>query len=363
MAVRIFAVGVLSTAAALYEAPCDILSKGGTPCVAAHSTTRQLVGPYGGPLYQVKRESDGATKDIFLVADGSLADAAAQDDFCANISCTIVRIYDQSPNGNDLTPAPGGGANKNPDRGVNASADRVYLKDQKTGLVRAVYGAKFEGQMGYRNDNTKNIAVNNDPETMYWVVSGRHYNDLCCFDYGNAETNNLDDGEGTMEALYWGASHGWGDGAGSPPWVSADLENGIWAGREKVTPTNTRIDADFVLGMLKGGAENHFALKGADANSPTLLTLYDGARPANPAYEVMKKQGAIILGIGGDNSNGGIGTFYEGVMTAGWSLEATDAGVHANVVASGYRLSQATNGKFLGLPVKNGSSANVALLV
>ena len=31
----------------------------------------------------------------------------------------------------------------------------------------------------------------------------------------------------------------------------------------------------------------------------------------------MKKQGAIILGTGGDNSNGADGTFYEGVMTSG----------------------------------------------
>ena len=34
----------------------------------------------------------------------------------------------------------------------------------------------------------------------------------------------------------------------------------------------------------------------------------------------MKKQGAIILGIGGDNSNGSAGTFYEGVMTTGVRL-------------------------------------------
>ena len=28
-----------------------------------------------------------------------------------------------------------------------------------------------------------------------------------------------------------------------------------------------------------------------------------------PGYEVMSKQGSIILGIGGDTSDGGIGTF------------------------------------------------------
>jgi hypothetical protein len=29
----------------------------------------------------------------------------------------------------------------------------------------------------------------------------------------------------------------------------------------------------------------------------------------------MKKEGAIILGVGGDNSDGGVGTFLEGVIT------------------------------------------------
>ena len=50
----------------------------------------------------------------------------------------------------------------------------------------------------------------------------------------------------------------------------------------------------------------------------------------------MKKQGAIILGIGGDNSNGAIGTFYEGVMVQGYSSNSTDPLVQANIVAVGY---------------------------
>jgi len=50
----------------------------------------------------------------------------------------------------------------------------------------------------------------------------------------------------------------------------------------------------------------------------------------------MKKQGAIILGIGGDNSNGSTGSFYEGVMTQGFATKATDDAVQANIVAAGY---------------------------
>ena len=45
---------------------------------------------------------------------------------------------------------------------------------------------------------------------------------------------------------------------------------------------------------------------------------------------------AIVLGIGGDNSDFGIGTFYEGAMTANYTTDATDNAVHANIVAAGY---------------------------
>ena len=49
-----------------------------------------------------------------------------------------------------------------------------------------------------------------------------------------------------------------------------------------------------------------------------------------------RPQGAIILGIGGDTSDGGVGAFYEGVMTAGYSSEEADAAVQANIAAVRY---------------------------
>src|SRR5262249_53555830 len=54
----------------------------------------------------------------------------------------------------------------------------------------------------------------------------------------------------------------------------------------------------------------------------------------------MRKQGAILLGNGGDNSVGSQGTFYEGAMTAGGTFpsDATDQLVHANVVAARYEV-------------------------
>jgi hypothetical protein len=64
--------------------------------------------------------------------------------------------------------------------------------------------------------------------------------------------------------------------------------------------------------------------------------MYDGARPTSAGYNPMKKQGAIILGIGGDNSNSAVGTFFEGCMTSGNPPDATDEAVQANIVAAGY---------------------------
>ena len=53
-------------------------------------------------------------------------------------------------------------------------------------------------------------------------------------------------------------------------------------------------------------------------------------------YTPMKKQGAIVLGMGGDNSDFGVGTFYEGAMTANYTSDATDKAVHANILEAGY---------------------------
>lgn len=114
------------------------------------------------------------------------------------------------------------------------------------------------------------------------------------------------------------------------------MESGVWAGKDYyVNPSNTAITSNFVTAMLKGKSGGTFTLKGGDANKAgALKTVYDGARPPN--YTPMKKLGAIVLGIGGDNSDFGIGTFYEGALTANCTSDATDAAVHANIVAAGY---------------------------
>ncbi len=84
-------------------------ASGGTPCVAAHSTTRALYSAYDGRLYQVERASDGGTREPPVLSTGGYADAAAQDSFCAATSCLFTVVYDQPGQGNHLTQAPPGG--------------------------------------------------------------------------------------------------------------------------------------------------------------------------------------------------------------------------------------------------------------
>jgi non-reducing end alpha-L-arabinofuranosidase len=203
-------------------APCDIFAAAGTPCVGAFSLLRSLFSAYDGPLYVVRRASDNTTRAIPVVAPGGLANVTVQESFCAATDCVVWRIVDQSQYNNDLTPAPPGGTGRHVDNGVNASALRIDVAGGSH-----VYGALFESgaNEGYRVDITNGVAVGNEPETIYMVTSGRYYNDRCCFDFGNAEANNDDTGEGSMEAVYMGSYNasgkGWCGGEGDGPWVMA----------------------------------------------------------------------------------------------------------------------------------------------
>jgi hypothetical protein len=318
--------------------PCDVLQGAGNPCVAAHSTVRSLVTGYSGPLYQVSRSSDGTTKDIGVV-DG-YADIATQDAFCSGTTCVVAIIYDQSPNQNNLTPAPAGGAKPMPDMPADAGAVPT------TGNGHGVYGLKFVPGVGYRKLVGSGLAKNDDPETMYMVTSQQDLINGCCFEYGNAVTDAHDDGNGNAEAVYFGKLTIWGTGVGDGPWAMADLENGLFAGwenfQDKNISTNTPIAHDFVTAVLvgdtadKNNGKGRFALYGGDATSGALTTMYDGIRPEKSGYVPMTKQGSIVLSTAGDNSNAGGGRFYEGVIATGAATELTVNALQVSIVAAGY---------------------------
>src|SRR5262249_34478277 len=85
------------------------------------------------------------------------------------------------------------------------------------------------------------------------------------------------------------------------------------------------------------GEPHHWTSMGGDSQQGKLSVMFNGPR-VNPTYDPMRKQGAILLGNGGDNSVGSQGTFYEGAMTAAGTFpsDATDQLVQANVVAARY---------------------------
>jgi hypothetical protein len=289
---------------------------------------RALFRAYGGNLYQVRR-SDNTTKDIGVVTPGGFANAAAQDSFCSGSMCTISIIYDQSSKGNHLTKAPAGGAKPTPDSEAIATDLKLTVGGH------TAYAVHIPAGTGYRIDVTSGVATGDQPEGEYMVTSGKFFNGGCCFDYGNAETSNNDTGNGHMEAIYFGNCTVWGRGAGTGPWVMADLENGLFSGvNAGLNSGNMTASFDYVTAIVKGEPA-HWAIKGGNAQSGNLTTMWDGQRPAN-GYNPMHKEGAIILGIGGDNSNGAQGDFYEGAMTSGYPPNATEDAVQANIVAAGY---------------------------
>jgi hypothetical protein len=412
--------------------PCDIYQSANTPCGAAHSTVRALYASYGGPLYQVQRASDKATKDISVGA-GGFVDSSVQDSFCSGTTCTIPIIYDQSPNGNHLRvtsfaywlqsggiPASAtavkikvgghsiygvkGGGNVAYHTGVQLSGTANISKGSSTVTfsspqtlpantpllfaanskdcvpnswpnncnyhtyytasainaattvtLTASYSGTSSTNTAVWNHGTKGLATGDQAEAMYSVVDGTSYGQWCCFDYGNAEIDGIDEGNATMEAIYWGSDTQFGQsGGGNGPWVAADLENGMFEGYEngsaKVSSNTSVTGFPYVTAMLKGLSASNcpsgltssgcFELKAGNATSGKLAIKFNattggyGARP--PGYSPQKKQGAIILATGGDGSNTATGIWFEGAITMGAPPDATDDAVQANIVAAGY---------------------------
>jgi hypothetical protein len=319
-----------ASASAAASSTCDIYASGNTPCVAAYSTTRALFAGYSGKLYQVQRASDGATTDIGTASAGGYVNAAAQDSFCAGTTCTIPTIYDQTTRHNDLTVAPAGDAGA-----ANHAATATALPITVAG--HEAYGLYMPPQVAYRRSSTvtTGTARGASPESIYEVASGTNSNNQCCSDFGNVETQEKDTGQGHMDAVNLSTLNAPGS-SGKGPWVQADLENGVFQGGTPTDTANTGNGSKFVTAVLKNNGTNTFALKGGNAQTGSLSTWYEGAEPAGD-YTPMKLEGSIVLGAGGDNSNRGTQSFFEGVMTSGYASTATDNAVQQNIVAQNYQ--------------------------
>ena len=148
-------------------------------------------------------------------------------------------------------------------------------------------------------------------------------------------TNNLTYAKGLMECLYWGDGYGV-----TGPHVMADLEMGVYEGTNR-NASYKGINASFVTAMVKGDSNDHWAIKAralprcptpfpssirrppdacpglqwGDAQQGPLHTAFDGKRPGGVDYNPMKKPGGLVLGLGGDTSNGGVGTVSAAVLS------------------------------------------------
>lgn len=148
-----------------------------------------------------------------------------------------------------------------------------------------------------------------------------------------------------MESVYFGSYNatgkGWCGGVGAGPHVYADLESGLWACEDRpgVNHLSVAMNSTFVTAMVKGFGDvppyGRWAIKAGDAAAGQLATQFDGSRPVQApgraAYYPMRLTGSIILGIGGDNSDGAAGAFFEGVVIKGATSDATDAALQLDI--------------------------------
>jgi len=218
------------------------------------------------------------------------------------------------------------------------------ITNATTVTLKSAYTGTSSASTDVWDSTTKGVVQGNGAEDLYMVVDGKRHSDQCCFGYGNSEMSGWDEGNGTMECVYFGTDITWGGkGEGNGPWIAADLENGMykcdkggWQSNTLQVPSAKSIIADYVTAMVKGPAANHFTLKAGNAQSGKLTTMWDGARPSGSGYNPKSLRGAVILGTGGDGSPSGTGTWFEGVVTKGNASADVDELIQANIVAVGY---------------------------
>jgi hypothetical protein len=377
--VAVSSAGAPADAAARPQRPCDIYAAAGTPCAVAYSSARALFARYRGALYQVRRASDGATRDIRVTRRGGYADAHAQDAFCAGTSCVVSRIYDQTRNHNTLTPQPPTTAPYSNTQfphdpvaagalpilaGGHAAYGLKFVSHSPTGLPCPT-AATCIGSHGqaYANGHQRGrgVPVGAEPEHTYAVFGGTFTGADCCFDFGNSEVLGTDNGNGTMDALNFSRDCWNACGPGGGPWVQADLENGMFMTGQTTplpgsitafiggsfesgagfccaaTPKNLALPLPFVTAMLDNPGRRTFAIRGGDATAGKLITFYEGPTPPGKGYSPMRKEGAIILGSGGDQGTTD-GEFFEGAVTVGIPSAQVERAIARNIAAVRYRM-------------------------
>jgi hypothetical protein len=251
-------------------------------------------------------------------------------------TCTIMRVYDQSGNGNFLeAEIPGstvGGFQGQ--TAANAAAESLTVGGNK------VYSLYTRPRQAYWRDGSQSgMPVGAEPQGIYMVTSGTHFNGGCCYNYGNGQLDRTYAPGPRMDAIYFGNNMQWGTGAGDGPWIMADMEDGMLSGPNSGhNPNLPSMPHIYVTAVEKNDGTTNYALRGGDATTGALTTFYEGVLPQGK--RPMKKEGAIVLGSGGDcclnNNNLSEGTFYEGAIVTGYPAGATEDAIQANIVTAGY---------------------------
>jgi hypothetical protein len=121
-----------------------------------------------------------------------------------------------------------------------------------------------------------------------------------------------------------------GSNPGEPGWGGLND-----AANAPANPENPAMRVKYALGFLKTkpGPET-YALRMADMMADANVhTAYEGLYPTTKHLD---SKGAVVLGVGGDNSNNSFGTFYEGAVVQGYPDDATEQAVLENIKAVGY---------------------------
>ncbi len=312
---------VSAVANPVYVGPCDLLASAATPCVAAHSVTRAMFANYVGRLFQLTRSSDSASVDVLATASG-LYNSATVAAFCAGANCIVSKIYDQTPNGNDLAVVGNVfAANATPG---NAAPWTISYRN---GLpVVLTYGDKG----AYRNRAaTSKIPVGTASSATFEVR-------------GTDAWSTLGGGYGRMESYVATACGSDPDGTCPPSsmWATAlsTYFRNSDAGAATLSAPGPGVDQEFfVYGAVPSTLPNVLSqwaiwnnatgaatVDWGDATKPNVFQAYQVAPFRAPAV-----QSGLSLGEGGDASVVPE-EFFEGGVTNGAPSPATLAAVQAN---------------------------------
>ncbi len=235
--------------------------------------------------------SGGETHDIAQDADG-FAVWSAINAVCANTTCTVSLLYDQSGKGNNLNVAKKGLTNGGQWAGMDDFETVISSKGQLNVGGRQVWSLYMAERQGYRQTKEgSGVPLGKAAQGIYMLADGTHAGTACCWDFGNVSPDPTR--YGVMNTLFFGKAF-WGNGAGSAPWFMADFEAGVWAGgtnpgdpgwgalegAHPANPNNPSMSGvKCALGFLKTN-QTDWALRMANAGTATTVaTAYRAGCP------------------------------------------------------------------------------------